>query len=715
MKNIFKIYKNDLKDIFTNKVLLVIIIGLCILPSLYAWFNIKASWDPYGNTGNISVAVINKDSGAEIMNKKVNMGDELVKELKTNKDLGWKFVDRKKALEGVNSGKYYAYIEIPSNFSENLTSLVSKDIKKGTIIYTVNEKINAIAPKITSKGATTIQNEVNQTVVKTVSEVVLKAFKEAGIEIEKQLPKLSTLENNLVEVQGKFKDIDKVVDTAVDATDKVSDIIKDIQNDMPLIKDTITNSKNLSSDIKSFLNDSKTGLSQLSPILKNDLGLISEISSNAKNAVSDLIDAINKGSESAPQLIDNLSTKLSDLASSTNTLTKFLEKLNKLVPGNQLKSVIDSLNSISAKLDTAVSSLQTIKNQVANGEKPPLTNLNNLLKVIGDVNTITSSILNNFDSKIQGPISNIIEDSFKVADNIIAVLDSAEKKLPAVEDILNTTLSFSGSAEKGASFIKEKLPYAKSVVDTLVDSMKKINNSSEVNELISLLKSDVLKRSDFLKQPVDLVENRLYPIKNYGSAMAPFYTVLSLWVGILLLMSLLSTNVHGDYKPNEVYFGRGLTFLTLTIIQALIVSLGDIYFLKVQAVNIPLFILISVFTSIVFTAIVYSLVSIFGNVGKAIGVVLLVIQVAGSGGTFPIQVTPQFFQNVYPLLPFTYAISAMREAVGGIYMPNLTKDISTLAIFIVVFVIFTVFFKKPINKVTEKIQNRFNESDLTGH
>lgn len=715
MKNIFKIYKNDLKDIFTNKVLLVIIIGLCILPSLYAWFNIKASWDPYGNTGNISVAVINEDSGAEIMNKKVNMGDELVKELKTNKDLGWKFVDRKKALEGVNSGKYYAYIEIPSNFSENLASLVSKDIKKGTIIYTVNEKINAIAPKITSKGATTIQNEVNQTVVKTVSEVVLKAFKEAGIEIEKQLPKLSTLESNLVEVQGKFKDIDKVVDTAVDATDKVSDIIKDIQNDMPLIKDTITNSKNLSSDIKSFLNDSKTGLSQLSPILKNDLGLISEISSNAKNAVSDLIDAINKGSESAPQLIDNLSTKLSDLASSTNTLTKFLEKLNKLVPGNQLKSVIDSLNSISAKLDTAVSSLQTIKNQVANGEKPPLTNLNNLLKVIGDVNTITSSILNNFDSKIQDPISNIIEDSFKVADNIIAVLDSAEKKLPAVEDILNTTLSFSGSAEKGASFIKEKLPYAKSVVDTLVDSMKKINNSSEVNELISLLKSDVLKRSDFLKQPVDLVENRLYPIKNYGSAMAPFYTVLSLWVGILLLMSLLSTNVHGDYKPNEVYFGRGLTFLTLTIIQALIVSLGDIYFLKVQAVNIPLFILISVFTSIVFTAIVYSLVSIFGNVGKAIGVVLLVIQVAGSGGTFPIQVTPQFFQNVYPLLPFTYAISAMREAVGGIYMPNLTKDISTLAIFIVVFVIFTVFFKKPINKVTEKIQDRFNESDLTGH
>lgn len=287
--------------------------------------------------------------------------------------------------------------------------------------------------------------------------------------------------------------------------------------------------------------------------------------------------------------------------------------------------------------------------------------------------------------------------------------------MPDVEDILNSASSFTKGAKEGEEFIKEKLPYAKSIVDNLVNAMKKINDGNDVKELISLLKSDVVKRSDFLKQPVDLVEKRLYPIKNYGSAMTPFYTVLSLWVGILLLMSLLSTNVHGDYKPNEVYFGRGLTFLTITIIQALIVSLGDIYLLKAQVLNIPLFILISIFTSIVFTSIVYSLVSLFGNIGKAIGVILLVIQVAGSGGTFPIQVTPKFFQIVNPLLPFTYAIFALRETIGGIYMPNLIKDLSTLVIYIVIFVLLTVIFKKPINKITQKMQDKFNESDLTGH
>ncbi len=715
MKNIFKIYKNDLKDIFTNYALLIILGGLCILPSLYAWFNIKASWDPYGNTGNLAVAVVNEDSGSEIMNKKVNIGDELVDKLKNNKALGWKFVDKKKALEGVNNGTYYAYIEIPSDFSKNLTSLVSKDIKKGTIIYAVNEKINAIAPKITSKGATTIQDEVNQTVVKTVSETVLNIFKEVGIGLEKELPKLSNLENNLVEVQNKFKNIYKVVNTAVDATDKASNIVKDIQKDMPLIKETISNSKNLSSDVKNFLSDSKTGLAQLSPIIKNDLELISQISLNTKNSVSSLIDAINKGSESAPQLIDNLSTKLSDLSSTTGTLSNLLENLNKLLPSNELKSTINSLNNITNKLSNSASSLQAIKNQVANGEKPPLTNLNNLLKVVDDINTITSSLLNNFDSNIKEPINNIVDDGFKVADNVIAILDSAEKKLPNVEDILNSALSFTGDAKEGEEFIKEKLPYAKSIIDNLVDTVKKVNYSNDINELISLLKTDVLERSDFLKQPVNLVEKRLYPIKNYGSAMAPFYTVLSLWVGILLLMSLLSTNVHGDYKPSEIYFGRGLTFLTLTIIQSIIVSFGDIYLLKVQVLNIPLFILISMFTSIVFTSIVYSLVSVFGNIGKAIGVVLLVIQLGGSGGTFPIQVSPKFFQVVNPLLPFTYAISALRETIGGIYMPNLTKDIFALTIYIIIFILFAILLKKPINKATQKLQDKFNESDLTGH
>lgn len=715
MKNIFKIYKKDIKDIFTNKVLLVIILGLTVLPSLYAWFNIKASWDPYGSTKNISVAIVNNDKGTEIRGKDINVGDELVKKLKENDNLGWKFVDKADAINGVKKGTYYASVEIPESFSKDLTSLTSDEVKKGKIIYTVNEKINAIAPKITDKGASTIQNEVNQTVVKTVSQIIFEVSNNLGIELENQLPKLSNLESELIDVQSKFKDIYKTVNLASDATDKVQDLAKELKKDVPLITSTISNTKKLASDVKVFLQDSKGSLDKVAPVIKEDLQIVSKVSSSASSNISSIIDAINNGADNVPQLIDSLSSKLSTLSSTSNTVLDFLNKLNAIKPGGPLENAISSLQSINNSLNNATNALNSIKGQIANGEKPSLDKLNSVLKVVNDVNQISTSILNNFDSKIINPINNIFEGSFNTANEVISVLDKAQAKLPQVEDILNTTISLSDSAKDNISFIRKKLPIAKSTIDELVNAMKKINSSDDVNELISLLKSDAIKRAEFLKQPVELVTDKLYPVANYGAGMTPFYTVLSLWVGVLLLMSLLSANVHGDYKPFEIYFGRGLTFLTIAIIQAFIVSAGDLYILNVKVIDPLSFVLLSMFTSIVFTAIVYSLVSIFGNVGKAIGVILLVIQVAASGGTFPIQVTPPFFQYVNPFLPFTYAISALRETVGGIYKPVLIKDIYVLIVFLIIPIILTILFKGIINKYTKPMSDKFNESDLTGH
>lgn len=715
MKNIFKIYKKDLKEIFTNYALLVVIAGLAILPSLYAWFNIKASWDPYGSTGNISVAVVNNDLGGTVFDKDINIGNELVDKLKNNKNLGWKFVDDKAALEGVKKGTYYAYIEIPKNFSTDLTSLVGSDVKKGTIVYTVNEKINAIAPKITDKGASTIQLEVNQTVVKTVSETILEVFNEIGIEIENQIPKLSNIESSLIEVQSKFGNINKTVDLAYDATSKIGDIVKQVQGDIPDIKTILYNSKNLSSDVKTFLEDTKGSMNQIAPVIKTDLGLLADVSSSASNSMQNLIDALNKGYDNAPALVDSLSKKLSSLSSTSQTLTDFIKKLDKFAPGHPLKDVIDQLESINNKINTAIGDLEIVKNQIANGEKPSLNNLNKILAITNDVNSIANNILNNFDSKILNPINNIFDQSFIVANDVIDVFEKAESKLPQIEDILNTSLAFSGSAQDSIEFIKEKMPLAESMINDLVDAITKINNNQDLKEIVSLLKSDILTRSEFLKEPVELVTEKLYPIANYGAGMTPFYTVLSLWVGILLLVSLLSTESHGEFKPHQVYFGRGFTFLTLSIIQSLIVSIGDILLLGVEVANPLLFVLLSVFIGCVFTFIVYSLVSVFGNVGKAISVILLVIQVAGSGGTFPIEVTPPFFQNVNPLLPFTYAISALRETVGGIYIDNLSRDITVLLVFLALSVFINVWLKGPINKYSSKVRHKFSESDLTGH
>ncbi|WP_373600934.1 YhgE/Pip domain-containing protein [Paraclostridium bifermentans] len=715
MRNIFYIFRKDIKDIFTNYAMLIVVSALCILPSLYAWFNIKASWDPYGSTSNISVAVVNNDKGTSIKGTDINIGDELVSNLKENTDLGWKFVNKEKARKGVEDGSYYASIEIPSNFSKDLTSLITSDVKKGELVYTVNEKINAIAPKITDKGASTIQLQINQTVVETVSQVLFEASNELGLELENQIPKLSDIENSLVEIQSKFDDINETVDLASSGATQVQDLVTDIKKDIPLIKDTLTKSKSLSNDVKEFLKTSQDSINGIIPIIKNDLNLMNDISNSIIDTTNTLIESINNGSDDAVALIDSLSAKLNNLSSINKSLISFLDRLNNLTPNHPLTNTINKLKDIDSKLTQGTNSLNVLKDQIQNGETPTSNILNTILQVGNDVNNITSSLYNNFDSSIATPINNIFEKGYSVSDDIIKTLEEAEAKLPKAESILDTAFKLSDKGIDGINYIKEELPKAENIVNELTDSIKQVNNQEELNDLVNLLKNDIAKEKDFLKEPVTVKENKLYPMANYGSAMTPFYTVLSLWVGLLLLSSLLSAEVHGDYKPYQIYFGRGLTFTAIAIIQALIVSIGDIYILGVDAINPLLLVLGSVFTSIVFTFIVYSLVSVFGNMGKAMGIILLVIQVAGSGGTFPIEVTPEFFQMVNPYLPFTYSISMLREAIGGVYNPVLYKDIMILSIYIIISLIFALPLKKPINKIYDIFNSKFSESDLSEH
>ena len=715
MKNIVRIFRDDLKDIFTNLSVVIVIIALAILPSLYAWFNIKASWDPYGNTSNIAVAVVNNDEGAILLDKNLNVGDQLIDKLKDNNSLGWKFVSSKEAKKGVETGKYYASIEIPKNFSKNIISVLSKKVEKANINYTVNEKINAIAPKITDKGASTIQSQVNQTVIKTASEAVFKILNESGISLEENLPMLTRIENSLIEVQGKFNKIDNILNTATEASTQIGEIAKLLQDDMPQIENTLKNSIDLSSDVKNFLGNTKSSLNNILPTIKNDLQIINTVSSSASSNVRDLINAINNGYENAPELVKSLYDKVNNLSSLASTLENFLTKLDKIMPGSSLGNTIESIQFIKNKLDSVNSILTKIQDQINNGQKPSLDNLNGILTVLNDVNSITGDIINNFDSKIASPINDIFNKGMSVSGDVITVLENAEDKLPKINTVLGTAINFTGDADEAIAYIKSKLPEAKAALDKLVNAMSIVNNSEDMNELISFLKNDVIEQANFLAEPVTLVTKSLYPMKNYGSAMTPFYTVLSLWVGVVLLTSLLSTEVHGEYKTYEIYFGRGLTFLSIALVQGLIVSVGDIYLLGVSVTNPILFIGLSLLISLVFTFIVYSLVSVFGNIGKSLAVILLVIQVAGSGGTFPIQVTPKFFQNVNPFLPFTYGIRSLREAVAGVYLPNLQKDIMVLLIFLVISIILNVILKEPLNKILFKFTEKFKESRLTEH
>ena len=538
MTKIFKVFYDDIKDIFTNFALLIVVLALCILPSLYAWFNIYASWDPYGNTGNIPIAVVNKDKGTTLSDKNINVGDQVVKKLKDNDALGWEFVNSDYAKKGLENGKYYATIEIPSNFSEDLASILSKKTTKAKIIYSVNEKINAIAPKITDKGASSIQSQVNSEFIKTVGEIAFTLLNDTGVKLQEELPKLTKIETSLIDVKNKFATIDNTVKYGSESIEKMNGVINSLNKNMPLIEKTITTASDLSSDASSFLQNTQNNLSDLGPIIKRDLQILNSVSASAANSASALIEAINSNYEDAPQRIDDLTSKLNNLHNVSSNIVGLLTKINQITNGQHLNDSINKLNTINSKLETSINILNTVKSQIEANEQPSLTKLNSMLTLLNDVNSITSNLVNNYDSTIKNPINKILNQGIGVSENVGELLKNAQAEIPKVKSLLASLSGFSENAEGTIALANEKIPEAKAILNDFIDAISKINNSEDTKDLINFLKNDVMTNVDFLKSPVDIVQKTIYPMTNYGASMTPFYTTLCLWVGILLLTSL---------------------------------------------------------------------------------------------------------------------------------------------------------------------------------
>ncbi|KEI85731.1 YhgE/Pip domain-containing protein [Clostridium botulinum] len=717
MKNIFKIYNRDLQNIITNWVAIVVMLGLMILPSLYAWFNIKSSWDPYSNTKSISVAVVNKDKAAFFKGQSINVGEELVNKLKINKNIGWKFVDDKEAEKGVKYGKYYASIMIPEDFSYKILSITRDKQEKPTLIYSVNEKSNAVAPKITSKGVTTIQSEVTKTFVKTVNGIIFEMFNKLGIELEKGKPKLKDLMNMIFYVNDKIPEINASIDKLEKGAITLEEFIEKINKDIPLIKDTINRALSAGDKTKLFLSKSKEGINNVAPYIKQDLIIARKINSTAEVLIEEGVDLIGKNSSKARENLLSSKDKLTNVKEILNSILQLIDIINKDKKNIIMNDFQNKIKDMKERVNNKIENINTVISSIDRGEKVSVEALNRLNNKANGIDSILEKTIEDFNPKIVPAINNVLNDLIVVADNTIQLLKNANENLPGATELLDKGYTGAEKGIKGIKILKSNLPSIEKSIGEVSNKLKTLDDDERLNEIIKLMKSNAKIESDFISNPVEIKENRIYPIPNYGSAMAPFFTTLSLWVGALILVSILSVEVKDikgakKLKVYEKYFGRYFTFMTIAIFQALIVSLGDIYLLKVYVSNKSIFILFSIFISIIFSMIIYTLVSVFGNVGKALGVILLVLQISASGGTFPIEVTPGFFQRINPLLPFTYAVSGMREAVGGVIEGILLRDIIILLIYFTLSILLALLLKKKLEKANKNFVKKFKESGL---
>ncbi|WP_456289830.1 YhgE/Pip domain-containing protein [Paenibacillus sp. AK002] len=713
MKNIFHIYSADIRRIVRNWAAAVIIGGLALLPSLYAWFNIEASWDPYGQTSGVSIAVANLDKGTTLRDQPINLGKEIVESLHHNEKLGWRFTeDSENAIQGVRRGTDYAAIVIPENFSARIGTVLTNEPVKAQILYYTNEKINAISPKVTAQGASAVVEEVSKNFIKTANGTIFEIFNTLGIEIENQLPAINKVRSLLFRLEKSFPELNEAVSTAQQDIKLANRLVEQANAALPRLEGIATDGKEMAGALAEFANQAAGASKSLEPALRQDL----EVLGAATGALSQVLDALGQKGIDPKELASRLNAakeRAETAAQAAARLGQLFKRLGSISPA--AASAAAKLEDIAARWTSAQAVLQTIAQAVERGEEAPADSIDKLKKLTDDMTGLTDALLSRYDSEIGPAISKAFTKGAGTAKRVQKELTQALAGVPDIQRLLQDARKGLKVGGEEVQLAQNRLPEAELRITQLANRLREMEAEGDIQEIIDLLQNNFELESQFFAEPVTLEENRLYPIPNYGSAMSPFFTTLSLWVGALLLVSLLSVDVHDEersFRSFEVYFGRYLTFLTIALFQALFVTLGDIYLLGTYVVNPGWFILFALLISCVFMLIVYTLVSVFGNVGKAMAIVLLVLQLAGAGGTFPIQMTPPFFQALHPYLPFTYAISMMREAVGGILWDIVIRDMLLMLVFAAIALVIGIALKKPINRASSGLIRKARASKL---
>lgn len=687
MKNIIEIFRKDIKEVFRKTNTWIIIVGLIFLPSMYAWPNILSSWDPYGHTNNIKVAVTSEDEGATVDGKELNLGNSLVEGLKNNKNLDWQFVSNKQQAEdGVRIGDYYASIVVPKNFSQDMTSVSRTEPKRATIEYTVNEKINAISPKITNSGASAIANNISKNFVETSNGIIFERLHEAGIKFEENLPSIEKAKEEIFKLNDNFSTYESTLSELIGKVEYGYSILNNVQNTLPEIDRVATNSIMIADKAGITINNIQGFNERLLPIINNHLNVVEEVSKEANIIAKELQQKPDKTEEIKARqkaLDSRLQASTERLQLVKNIFEYFNRLSNERLFNNQLERVTTLLNDITTikEVNNNIYNKMDHYDEIADTVKEEFVNKS------ARINEVSSNMNSKLNVEVAPLISQVLSKAEVNIDKVSGIIAGAQGELPAVERKLSETEVKISNAYGKLLSLQAQMPSAKSKIQKLTDEIKKADSGINKNQLFNLLKVDYKQQAEFFANPVKLQENKLYHIENYGSAMTPFYTVLSIWVGSLLMSSLLTTKVEDEekkYKPYQKYFGRGLLFVIISLFQTLIITLGDMYVLGTQATSPYRFVLYALLISLLFSSIIYTIVCILGNVGKAVCIVLLVLQLGSSGGTFPIQMTSEFFQTLYPKVPFTYSIGLLREAVGGVYIPAVERDIKILFIYLII-------------------------------
>ena len=731
MKNILQIFLRDIRKIKGNTIAMIMMIGILVVPTLYAWFNIGGSWDPYENTSGIKIAVASDDAGyqGDLLAIDINLGDKILTYFHENDEMDWVFTDSEEAIEGAKSGKYYAAIVVPESFSEDMMTLFStgKDLKNPELQYYANGKKNAIASIVTEKRADAVQGEVSEKFVKAISKAALEAMKtvvnvadeaDQSDIVDNLIHNLEDISNDLTAAAGTISAFESMASATQTMLDSTSTFLKDTQTRSDGDLDSLGELEGTVNELKYSL-DGAT--SRLNDALESSAALYQEMAKAVRQGIQAAAT-----SDDVAQLktsLGEISTKLDTVITGYSSAADRLDEANASLAQQSLdvglgdviadlRTTVTLMQTLKTGLGDAMTSVGTLTTDAAAAQKE----LDGILAKLADN---AASVQKDYEDHVKKDLQDLAFSVGNADAKVTALLDSMDEGLDGVYKLSDSTESDLAKLQKTLKTSRGLLERGAEDLNDLADRLRSEKDRDSLDTIDSLLDEDLDVVGSFISTPVELTTEHVYEVENYGSAMAPFYTTLAIWVGGVVMAAMLKAGVKEkeligltNVKNYQKYLGRYLLFLILGLLQATLICLGDLYFLGIQCKSPLLFLLAGWVTSLVYVNLIYTLCVSFGDIGKAVSVILMVLQVAGTGGNFPIELAPAFFQKLYNALPFVYSMNAMRETVAGFYGNYYWNQLGTLLLYLIPSLVLGLILRMPIIRWNEHFEEKLESTKL---
>lgn len=721
MGNVLRVFWRDVKRIAKVPPAWLVVLFLVVLPSIYTWFNVIGFWNPYENTGNMRVCVVNEDKSIEDDTLgHLDLGTEIVGELKGNDQLGWYFTDRDEAMREVESGKAYAAIVIPEDFSANVATILSGDFQRPQLEYFVNEKLGPVSPKITDTGASTLDTTVNDAFVSTVSATVASTIDEKMDESEKDfeaaksnaVAKLEQGSAGVADAREALSDLATSADAAIEKASVAQQSLSDAKNAVVLLSDGLGQASVISGDIN-------TGLVVFSTSMGSALDRGSTLLSQTSTQTNTAIGQTSNGIVAAAGNVDAALERGQAVVQENAQIIAVLRTLQQSLPDGEGKeaigNVITDLEAKNAQSQQTLNGLATLSSDTS----ALATSVSGASDSVNTAVQQTLGAVDGYRSTLSGTtipaISSGLGDMGTAASGLSATVSNQVLLIDqtnAVLDDLKKTLALSADALRQTDGILAEL---QDDLDTMKTDLAALGSSDALGDLFGKDGIDSEKIADFMLSPTQVQTEELYPLNAYGSAMAPLFINLTLWIGVFMLMVIMRIEVDDESVKNlsitQRFFGRWLLLAVMVSLQAIVCCAGCL-FIGVQTANAPAFFLTAVLCSLAYLSIQYTLSTTLQHVGKALCVILVFVQIPGATGLYPIEMTPSFFQAVYPLFPFTYGIGAMRETISGFYDGAWMHSVGVLVLFLVAFLAIGALARPYLTNLNHLFARQIEESDI---